>query len=132
MMGRIFRVEYFITLFLELLIIVGIIVCGVYNETPYIVELASLLAFGGWIGVKAFSHFQNAARQKLELAEASERAYFNVILARIEQGQDVDSSLVERLKEARSESSDLYKSLYGHYRPAAATSIAKVTSAAAD
>ena len=114
----------------ELLIIASVGVGAIYHEMPSVVEVSIQLALLGCLGATFYNCMLNKEKRTLLLAEAQERTYLNSILTKIDQGQEVDFSLVKRAQRACTEAEEAYEVFHGRSRSSALASIAKFDRAA--
>jgi hypothetical protein len=114
------KIENILSNIASILIWVGILVVGYYNNNPSIVTIASVACLAGLMLSKGVGFYFNNEIRQLDLAISREWSYLNVIRLKTEKNESIDSELLKQAKDASTEADQIYKNIYGFYRPATA------------
>jgi hypothetical protein len=112
------RIENILSNIASILIWGGILVVGYYYSNPSIVTIASVACLAGLMLSKGVALYFKSEIQQLDLATSREWSYLNVIRLKTEKNELIDSELLKQAKDASIEVDQIYKNIYGFYRPA--------------
>jgi hypothetical protein len=115
------KIENLVQGLFTLLLVGGIIACGIYKDTPAIVAIASTFALLGYFGEKAFAFTQRSLHSKLSYSEAVELSFLRQIREKVRRNENVSEELISISDSASNESDTEYEMFYGFGRPLPAT-----------
>tara|TARA_R110000744_G_C19367278_1_gene562020 strand:- start:2781 stop:3161 length:381 start_codon:yes stop_codon:yes gene_type:complete len=95
------------------------------NSNSKWVAVCLFIALLGLVIDRLLRVLANSKMNALNNARSREWSYLNAIRLKNYKGEVVDSDLVEKSKSATKEADELYKEIYGFYRPATAIKASK-------
>lgn len=103
----------------------GVLVASFNHTDSRWVAMGLSVAVFGLVIDKLLRMLANSNVNALNNARSREWSYLNVIRLRNDKGEVVDAALLEQSKSATKEADELYKEIYGFYRPATAIKTSK-------
>ena len=103
----------------------GVLVASFNHTDSRWVAMGLSVAVFGLVIDKLLRVLANSKVNALNNARSREWSYLNIIRLRNDKGEVVDAALLEQSKSATKEADELYKEIYGFYRPATAIKTSK-------
>lgn len=103
----------------------GVIVASFNHQDSRWVAMGLSVTLFGLIIDKLLRVLANSKVSALNNARSREWYYLNAIRLKSDKGEVVDTALLEQSKSATKEVDELYKEIYGFYRPATAIKLSK-------
>lgn len=103
----------------------GVLAASLNHQDSKLVAMCLSMAAIGLVAEKVLRVLVNSKINALNNARCREWSYLNVIRLRNSEGDTVDTALLEQSKTVSKEVDELYKKIYGFYRPVMAVKASK-------
>lgn len=120
-MRQVLKIENLVQSLFTLLLVGGVVACGIYKDTPAIVTIASMFAFLGYFGEKSIAFIQRLSHSKLSYTESVDLSFLRQIRTKLRRNEDVSEELISVSESASNDSDIEYEKFYGFGRPLPAT-----------